>query len=363
MKAAGTSPARVVAAVAAAQVTAGLGLYAVLAHLVVHLRHDLGLLASVVGVVLTLRSAVQYLLHLPVGVAIDRLGAHRAAGLACGVRAAGFALLAVATNPPALTLAATLIAVGGSVYIPAGKAILAGLPEDWARRGFAWYVITASLSAVAGPLFGLALLGSTVLTGRHGGLGFAGIAWSAAALWLVAGSLLGSLTIPTGARSRPVPRRLPAAVRDRGMIRLALVVSPAALLVTQAAVVVPLIVLNSRLTSPRGVADARPGTGRLGTARWRHQWAGPRSVAAGGVPPDPSTGTGRRDRYLLRCGEFRHRSRRPRRRAGGGLRVRRRAGRGGDCRPGVGCLRLGRRHGRCVRDRFDGTHGRAARRT
>jgi MFS family permease len=248
--AAGTQPARVVVAVAAAQVAAGVGFYAVIAHLVLHLRHDLGLLAWSVSVVLTLRTAVQYTLYLPAGAVIDRIGAARAAGLACLVRAGGFAVLAIAADLPMLVLAAVLIGVGGSVYTPAGQAILAGLPGGWPRPGFAWYVTTGQLAAVAGPLFGLALLGGAPTTGRTAGPGFAGIAWSAAALWLAAALLLGVLVMPTALRQpRKVTRRWRAAGRDRDLIRLALAVSPVTLLVTQTAVVVPLIVADSGITS------------------------------------------------------------------------------------------------------------------
>ena len=244
-----SEPARTVLAVATAQAAAGVGFYAVVAHLVLHLRHDLGLLASTVGIVLSLRTAVQYALYLPAGALADRLGAARAGALACAVRAAGFGLLASARNVPTLALAAVLIGVGGSVYTPAGQAILAALPGAWPRRGFAWYVATGQVSAVAGPWFGLALLDGTFPWGG-GGVGFAGIAWSAAALWLAAGVLLGLVPRrPAGRQPRRTRPGWQVAWRDRALIRLALTVSPVTLLVTQTAVVVPLIVSRSRLVT------------------------------------------------------------------------------------------------------------------
>ncbi|MFC6021044.1 MFS transporter [Plantactinospora solaniradicis] len=240
-----SGPAGTLAVLAGTQFVAGIGFYAVTAHLVMHLRHGLGLLAVGASVVIGIRTIVQYGLYLPAGVLADRLGPARTAALACALRAAGFAALATATRFPALVGAMILIGVGGCVYTPAGYSILAGLPDRWARRGFAWYTAAGQLSAVAGPVVGLVLVA--------GPDGFAGLAWLAAVAWAVAAMLMASLG--SAARGRgavpttPVRSAVRAVRHDRALLRFALAVSPATLLITQAAVVVPLAVFDIRLTT------------------------------------------------------------------------------------------------------------------
>jgi Major Facilitator Superfamily len=121
-------PSAVIAVCALVQLCTGIGFYAVVAHFVVHLCHDLGLPATAIGAVLATRTVVQYTLHLPAGAITDRLGAAITGALSCALRGAGFALLAVATSTPALLAAAILIGAGGSGYLPAGQALLATLP-------------------------------------------------------------------------------------------------------------------------------------------------------------------------------------------------------------------------------------------
>lgn len=247
-----------VAILVATQAAAGTGFYAVVAHLVVHLRHDLGLLASTASIVLAVRTIVQYALYLPAGALTDRLGPARAGALACVVRGGGFALLGIAVDPASLTAAAILIGAGGSVYTPAGQTLLAALPGGWPQRGFAWYTAAAQVSAVAGPVLGLAVLSATSATSP--GLGFRVIAWAAAVLWGVAGTLfalvgrapLGHPTLASAAPANAGRRRrstLTAAFRDTRLLRFAAVTCPATLLITQAAVVVPLMVADSGLVT------------------------------------------------------------------------------------------------------------------
>ncbi len=245
-----------VATCALVQLCAGVGFYAVIAHLVVHLRHDLGLLATITSAILATRTVVQYTLHLPAGAITDRLGAAATGALACAVRAAGFALLAIATSTPALVAAAVLIGVGGSGYLPAGQALLAALPGDWPQRGFAWYTAAGQVSAVAGPAVGLALLSGAANDG------FALIAWLAAASWLGAAALFASLAATTQlARTTPDrrPNTLATALRDPALTRLAIAASPVTLLITEGAVVVPLIVERSGPVTAFLIAGAIAG--------------------------------------------------------------------------------------------------------
>src|SRR3954453_15054602 len=126
-----------VAVLVAAQGAAGIGFFAVAAHLVVHLRHDLGLLASVSSLIVVGRTVVQYLLYAPAGLLADRYGAPTTGAVACLVRAFGFALLGYAADPGSLVVASMFIGIGGAVYTPAGQALLAALPGAWPQRGFA----------------------------------------------------------------------------------------------------------------------------------------------------------------------------------------------------------------------------------
>ncbi|MBT2210927.1 hypothetical protein [Actinomadura sp. NEAU-AAG7] len=107
---------RVVVTVVAVQLAACLGFFAVTAHLVAHLRHDLGLLAGTVGLVLGVRVGLQYALLPPVGAVTDRLGARRTGAIACAVRALGFVLLGGAGTVGALLVAAVFLAVGGAAF-------------------------------------------------------------------------------------------------------------------------------------------------------------------------------------------------------------------------------------------------------
>jgi MFS family permease len=109
---------RVVVTVVAIQLACCLGFFSVMAHLVAHLRHDLGLMAGTAGLILGARTGLQFALLLPVGALTDLIGARRTGVIACVLRAAGFALLGTAESVGALLCAAVVIAVGGALYPP-----------------------------------------------------------------------------------------------------------------------------------------------------------------------------------------------------------------------------------------------------
>ncbi|MDF2706672.1 MAG: hypothetical protein K0R62_2324 [Nonomuraea muscovyensis] len=257
---------RVVAVLVGVQLTAALGFHAAMAHVVAHLRFDLGLLAGTIGLVLGVRLVVQYGLYLPVGALTDLIGPAPAGLLACVLRAAGFALLGAAEGVAGLLVSAVLLGAGGALFHPANRSLLAGVAPVTRSRAFAAYMVTGQLAAVAGPPIGLLLtagalggllsppapagssepVGSDELIGLGGGLpgaagpegGFGVLAGVAAVAWIAAAvlfALLHRLQVPatgtpvsgtpvsgTPVSGTPVPERgaIRRAVTRRGAVRL-----------------------------------------------------------------------------------------------------------------------------------------------
>ncbi|MEV4573715.1 MFS transporter [Nonomuraea jabiensis] len=220
------------------QLAISIGFFAVMAHLVAYLRHDLGLLAGTIAVVLGVRVALQNMLFLPAGAITDAVGPARAGALACALRAAGFALLGVIDGPAGLLGAAVVLAVGGALFHPAAQSLLAGVPPERRARGFAAYVVAGQAAAVAGPPVGLALLAG----------GFGLLSAAAAGAWAVGAVLFLLLPAERGAAARAGARLdvrgltggVSAVLRDRDFRRFALTAAPSTLLADQIVTVVPL---------------------------------------------------------------------------------------------------------------------------
>ncbi|MFI7226393.1 MFS transporter [Nonomuraea angiospora] len=223
----------VLAVVVGVQLAISIGFFAVMAHLVTYLRHDLGLLAGTIAVVLGVRVALQNMLFLPAGAITDAVGPARAGALACALRAAGFAVLGVIDGPAGLLGAAAVLAVGGALFHPAAQSLLAGVPPARRARGFAAYVVAGQVGAVAGPPVGLALLAG----------GFGLLSAAAAGAWAIGAVLFLLLPAERGATARAGARLtggVPAVLRDRDFRRFAMTAAPATLLADQIVTVVPL---------------------------------------------------------------------------------------------------------------------------
>jgi MFS family permease len=230
-----------IAVVVGMQVAAALGYYAVMGHIVAHLRDDVGLLAGTIGLMLGTRFLVQSALQPPLGALIDVLGAARAGVLACALRTASFALLATANGPLGLFSAACLLGAGGSLYVPAVQAIVAGMSPARRPVGFAASLVSGQVTAVVAPLAGLAVL--------KGG-GFGPLAAGAALCWAITGGLF--LFLYLGRRDRPEADRVPprtgmatlrgmvTVVRDRTFLRFAVATAASILLAGETTTVVPL---------------------------------------------------------------------------------------------------------------------------
>lgn len=228
---------RVVVTVVAIQLAASLGYFAVVAHLVAHFRHDLGLMAGTIGLVLGVRTGVQYALLLPVGALTDALGPRRTGAIACALRAVATMLLGTADGVGALLCAAVVFGAGGALYNPAAQSLLAGVGHAGRSRGFGAYVATQHIATVAGPPVGLALLGL--------GPGFALVAGTAAALWAAGGVLFLLVPHRGGRPARPRFRDILTGVRavhrDRTFLRFALMTAPTTLLAVYIMTAVPLL--------------------------------------------------------------------------------------------------------------------------
>ncbi|MEU6782637.1 MFS transporter [Nonomuraea angiospora] len=223
----------VLAVVVGVQLAISIGFFAVMAHLVIYLRHDLGLLAGTIAVVLGVRVALQNMLFLPAGAITDAVGPARAGALACALRAAGFALLGVIDGPAGLLCAAAVLAVGGALFHPAAQSLLAGVAPARRARGFASYVVAGQVGAVAGPPVGLALLAG----------GFGLLSAAAAGAWAVGAVLFLLLPAERGAGRLHVRRLtggVSAVLRDRAFRRFAMTAAPTTLLADQIVTVVPL---------------------------------------------------------------------------------------------------------------------------
>ncbi|MBO2454753.1 MFS transporter [Actinomadura barringtoniae] len=238
---------RVIVTVVGVQLAACLGYFSVMAHLVAHLKHDLGLMAGTIGLVLGIRTGLQFGLLLPVGAITDVLGARRTGSIACVVRAGGFGLLGLANGVGTLLAAAVLIAVGGALTNPAAQSLLAGVSPEHRSRGFAAFVAAQHVATVAGPPIGLALLAL--------GPGFALLSGASAALWLVCGGLflLVPRTVTEPARLRGAAQGaltgLKAVLADRGFMLFAIAVAPTTLLANHIMTAVPLLGFGSAVAT------------------------------------------------------------------------------------------------------------------
>ncbi|XRQ10322.1 MFS transporter [Actinomadura welshii] len=230
---------RVIVTVVAIQFAACLGFFSVMAHVVAHLRYDLGLMAGTIGLVLGVRVGLQYALLLPVGTVTDLLGAHRTGAIACALRAVGFGLLGAAEGVGSLLCAAVVIATGGALYNASAQTLLAGVGPAHRSGGFAAYVAMQHIGTIVGPLMGLALLSA----------GFALLAGTSAAMWTIAAALFLLLPRP---RTKAVPARLRdvltgvrAVLRDRTFMLFALMTAPTTLLANHIMTAVPLLGFSS----------------------------------------------------------------------------------------------------------------------
>ncbi|MFR9749440.1 MFS transporter [Nocardia sp. 004] len=135
-----------------------LGFYMLMPYLAGYLAGPLGLAAWAVGLVLGVRNFSQQGMFLLGGTLADRLGYKPLIVAGCLLRTGGFALLAFATNLPALLIASAATGFAGALFNPAVRAYLAADTGHRRVEAFALFNIFYQAGILAGPLAGLALM-------------------------------------------------------------------------------------------------------------------------------------------------------------------------------------------------------------
>ncbi|HVM29117.1 MAG TPA: MFS transporter, partial [Mycobacteriales bacterium] len=128
-----------------------------------------------------LGAAVQALLLLPAGRAVDEIGRRPTLVAGALLTAAALALLAAATGPVSLLLAMTVLGAGGALLGVAPAAVVGDVVEGRGGTAIAVWQMSSDLGAVAGPLvagllidrasFAAALLTSAAVVAACGLLG------------------------------------------------------------------------------------------------------------------------------------------------------------------------------------------------
>ncbi|WP_350306573.1 multidrug efflux MFS transporter MdtH [Photorhabdus viridis] len=136
-----------------------LGFFVVFPLISIHFVEQLGWAALVVGFALGLRQFVQQGLGIFGGAIADRFGAKPMIVTGMLLRALGFALIALATEPWILWLACILSALGGTLFDPPRTALVIKLTRPHERgRFYSLLLMQDSAGAVVGALIGSWLL-------------------------------------------------------------------------------------------------------------------------------------------------------------------------------------------------------------
>lgn len=133
------------------------GFYLLIPFLTAHLG-DLGMSATLVGVVLGVRTLSQQGLYLLGGSVSDRFGARGAIIAGCTLRTVGFGLFALGETFSVVLVAAVLTGVAGALFGPAARAYIAVEAAGRRAEAFALFTLFANAGALAGPLLGSVLL-------------------------------------------------------------------------------------------------------------------------------------------------------------------------------------------------------------
>ncbi|MGV7961035.1 multidrug efflux MFS transporter MdtH [Photorhabdus tasmaniensis] len=136
-----------------------LGFFVVFPLISIHFVEQLGWAALVVGFALGLRQFVQQGLGIFGGAIADRFGAKPMIVTGMLLRALGFALIGLATEPWILWLACILSALGGTLFDPPRTALVIKLTRPHERgRFYSLLLMQDSAGAVVGALIGSWLL-------------------------------------------------------------------------------------------------------------------------------------------------------------------------------------------------------------
>ncbi len=136
-----------------------LGFFVVFPLISIHFVEELGWAALLVGTALGLRQFIQQGLGIFGGAIADKLGAKPMIIVGMLMRAAGFALMAIADKPWLLLLSCALSGLGGTLFDPPRTALVIKLTRPHERgRFFSILMMQDSACAVIGALIGSWLL-------------------------------------------------------------------------------------------------------------------------------------------------------------------------------------------------------------
>ncbi|MFF2009328.1 MFS transporter [Streptomyces sp. NPDC058195] len=131
-----------------------LGFYLLIPFLASHLGLGLGMSATVVGLVLGLRSISSQCLFVLGGSATDRLGAHRVLPAGCLVGAVGYSLFALVGGIPVALAASALSGLAAALMYPSVRAYLAVECPGRRAEAFALHNMASTTGSLTGMLLG-----------------------------------------------------------------------------------------------------------------------------------------------------------------------------------------------------------------
>ncbi|HDY4924797.1 TPA: multidrug efflux MFS transporter MdtH [Yersinia enterocolitica] len=222
-----------------------LGFFVVFPLISIRFVDQLGWAAVLVGLALGLRQLVQQGLGIFGGAIADRFGAKPMIVTGMLMRAAGFALMAMADEPWILWLACALSGLGGTLFDPPRTALVIKLTRPHERgRFYSLLMIQDSAGAVIG-----ALIGSWLLQ-----YDFHFVCWTGAVIFILAAGwnvwLLPAYRISTV--RAPMKEGLMRVLRDRRFVTYVLTLTGYYMLSVQVMLMLP-IVVNEIAGSPAAV--------------------------------------------------------------------------------------------------------------
>ncbi|AJJ24586.1 multidrug efflux MFS transporter MdtH [Yersinia enterocolitica] len=222
-----------------------LGFFIVFPLISIRFVDQLGWAAVLVGLALGLRQLVQQGLGIFGGAIADRFGAKPMIVTGMLMRAAGFALMAMADEPWILWLACALSGLGGTLFDPPRTALVIKLTRPHERgRFYSLLMMQDSAGAVIG-----ALIGSWLLQ-----YDFHFVCWTGAVIFILAAGwnvwLLPAYRISTV--RAPMKEGLMRVLRDRRFVTYVLTLTGYYMLSVQVMLMLP-IVVNEIAGSPAAV--------------------------------------------------------------------------------------------------------------
>ncbi|EKN4011202.1 TPA: multidrug efflux MFS transporter MdtH [Yersinia enterocolitica] len=222
-----------------------LGFFVVFPLISIRFVDQLGWAAVLVGLALGLRQLVQQGLGIFGGAIADRFGAKPMIVTGMLMRAAGFALMAMADEPWILWLACALSGLGGTLFDPPRTALVIKLTRPHERgRFYSLLMMQDSAGAVIG-----ALIGSWLLQ-----YDFHFVCWTGAVIFILAAGwnvwLLPAYRISTV--RAPMKEGLMRVLRDRRFVTYVLTLNGYYMLSVQVMLMLP-IVVNEIAGSPAAV--------------------------------------------------------------------------------------------------------------